>query len=354
MTLFSQSLPWPAESPFSDSYGYTWKTNSASNGPVFNWIDITQIGTEINGLSDDNTVGPISIGMDFPFYWVTRDQIWIGDNGYISFSSGIPIASNANGFPLIPTHDDTDDILAPFMVDMDAGGNNNPTKVYTYFDSANQQFIVSYHDIPFFANNATGFAGANTFQIILNGQDSSITFQYLKQEGNWDPAYDGAPYPFVVGIENLTGNMGLMPTGIPIDVSSKPIDSTAVRFYPPKTPQFLIPDAEITWVENEESGGSFFPWRPSAAGPEPKHTAVALLTNSGLVDIDTPLYILAHYTNPRTGASLQRDTLPVAFLNQKESRYLIFKKPFYPSSAGNYSLEISILNPEDYSDLNYF
>ncbi|MCB0836646.1 MAG: hypothetical protein KDD99_08315, partial [Bacteroidetes bacterium] len=262
LIIQAQNLPWPAQSSFSDSYGYTWKTNSAPDGPDFQWIDITQIGDEVTGLADDNTVGPINIGMDFPYYWTRKNRIWIGDNGYISFSSGVPIASSATGFPLIPTHDNTDDILAPFLADMDAGGTNNPTKVYTWFDSLNQRFIVSYHDIPFFANNAVGFSGANTFQIILDGKDSTITFQYLKQTGIWDPAYNSALYPFVVGIENLTGNMGLMPTGVPITDNLRPVDSTAIRFYPPSKPKILVLDAAIDWVSNEENGGSFFPWSP--------------------------------------------------------------------------------------------
>ncbi|MEZ4847751.1 MAG: hypothetical protein R3B93_03810 [Bacteroidia bacterium] len=88
----------------------------------------------------------------------------------------MPIASSALGFPLIPTHDNTDDDTAPFLADIVQGVRIIPQRFITWFDSLNQRFIVSYHDIPFFANNAVGFSRAIPFQIILDGRNSTITF----------------------------------------------------------------------------------------------------------------------------------------------------------------------------------
>lgn len=346
-----QNLPWPAVSPFSDSYGYTWKTSSAPDGPQFEWVNITQVGDQVIGLGDDNTVGPIDMGMDFGFYWGSYRELWVGDNGYISFSSGVPVASSVTGFPLIPTHDETDNIIAPFMADMNANGSTNPAEVYTWLDSVNERFIISWVNMPFFSTNSLGFAGSNTFQIILNKADSTITFQYLELLGNWDPLYNQMPYPFMVGIENLSGNMGLMPAGIPVDASVRPVDSTAIRFYPPETPKILIADVEVSWVGNEADGGIFLPYGPSANPPG--HPLVAQVTNSGLVDIESTVLVSATVKDPgKNNEVLYADTLPIAGLLVAESRYLVFNKWFKPPRGGNFSLEVAIANPVEYGDLN--
>ena len=74
-----------------DNFGYTWKSSAASGGPSFSWYDISIIGTQVNGLSDDNVVGPFPMS-GFQYYTSTPTNFFIGSNGYISFSS-VNIAS---------------------------------------------------------------------------------------------------------------------------------------------------------------------------------------------------------------------------------------------------------------------
>ena len=81
-------LPQPCDSgALPDDYGYTWVDNDNGGSPVYNWVDITGTGVLVEGLADDNAVGPFNIGFDFPFYWYMVDHFYIGSNGYISFSS---------------------------------------------------------------------------------------------------------------------------------------------------------------------------------------------------------------------------------------------------------------------------
>ncbi len=52
-----------------DAYGYTWKSSQHTvNPPGYSWFDITQIGTQVTGLSDDNVVGPFTASSGFSFY----------------------------------------------------------------------------------------------------------------------------------------------------------------------------------------------------------------------------------------------------------------------------------------------
>ncbi|HRH38500.1 MAG TPA: hypothetical protein PK760_09150, partial [Flavobacteriales bacterium] len=55
-----------------DAYGYIWKDSNEPGGPVFNWIDITTTGTLIQGLADDNVVGPFVMQTDMQYYWYGR------------------------------------------------------------------------------------------------------------------------------------------------------------------------------------------------------------------------------------------------------------------------------------------
>ena len=41
-----------------DAYGYTWVDNDNGGSPDYNWIDISGNGVEVEGLADDNVVGP--------------------------------------------------------------------------------------------------------------------------------------------------------------------------------------------------------------------------------------------------------------------------------------------------------
>ena len=70
-----------------DAYGYTWVDSDNGGSPDFSWIDIPGSGVLVEGLADDNTVGPFDIGFNFPYYWYTVNSFYDGSNGYISFSS---------------------------------------------------------------------------------------------------------------------------------------------------------------------------------------------------------------------------------------------------------------------------
>ena len=39
----------------------------------------------VEGLGDDNIVGPFNVAPAFDYYWYSVDKIWIGSNGYVGF-----------------------------------------------------------------------------------------------------------------------------------------------------------------------------------------------------------------------------------------------------------------------------
>ena len=73
LATFVAQAQVPAGTP--DAYGYVWYDNTdLVNGPTYNWIDITTVGTQVVGLSDDNVIPTsqvtgIQLGFNFQYYW---------------------------------------------------------------------------------------------------------------------------------------------------------------------------------------------------------------------------------------------------------------------------------------------
>lgn len=219
-----------------DEYGYTWKDNDDPGGPAFQWVDIAGVGTPVAGLGDDNSVGPFAIGFEFPYYWYRVDKFWIGSNGWISFSSG---QNFAHPFAELPFANLPNDLLACLSGDIDftKGG----TCLY-YTSPGRDSLVVSYLEVPEFYGGST----RHTCQIILNRADSTITFQYGEQVGNFGL---GGSNAFSMGIENVTGTIGL--SYFYNDRQTPPpdpppfADSTVIVFIPPESTTYVVHDVGI-------------------------------------------------------------------------------------------------------------
>lgn len=224
-----------------DAYGYLWKDSNEPDGPVFNWIDITNTGTLVTGLGDDNRIGPFVMETDMPFYWYGRKLFWVGSNGYIAFNG---VGNLASPFPAIPTAGGVNDHLAAMGSDLNFSGVGNPGRCY-WFDETDRT-IISWVGVPFWSPSAPSYTGSNSFQIILDKTDSTITFQYLQQTGltqNND---------LVIGIESVAGSIGLQHSN---DVY--PATNYAIRFYMPPSSTLEVKDATVNWSTAVGSGGVF-------------------------------------------------------------------------------------------------
>lgn len=259
----------PADTP--DAYGYYWRDTATTNGPTFDWIDIATMGTDEPGLSDDNVIGPINLGMNFKFYWNTYDKIYIGSNGYIAFDN-VNVASTTIGFPACPSNNGKNNLIAGFMCDLAFGYAGSNAKCYTYKDVAANRFIITFENVPFWTDNAQNFDGSNTFQYVLDGNDNSITVNYLSQQGVWNSGYNTVTNPAVIGIENSTGQYGLFVA------KTYYKDSTTVKYYPPAVAGVNVTDASPVNIQNPNSQAFF-------QKPKGCIELESLVGNTGNVDI---------------------------------------------------------------------
>jgi len=169
-----------------DGFGYRWIDSDELGGPVFDWVEISGMGTPVF-LGNDGSV-QVPLPFVFSFYGEDKTQVLISANGYLTFGT--------NGFDFsndpIPDPSSPNDFIAAFWDDLYPGGGGS---VYYYSDAANDRFIVEYQNVPLLSGG-----GPYTFEVILNS-NGTILLQYLTM---------GTPVTgSTTGIENGDGTDGL-------------------------------------------------------------------------------------------------------------------------------------------------
>lgn len=302
-----------------DTFGYTWldSDTTAPGAPVFNWIPIQGVGTRVTGLLDDNVVGPFPIGFDFPYYWYTVNSFYIGSNGYISFGDNFNAASP---FKSVPDPGRPNNVLAPLMSDLDFSVGNG--KCWYWTNNNSDTLIIEYDSVRFWSQS--GGTGNNTFQIILSQPDSTIIFQYREQEG--DP-YNGwtGDSTNSIGIENVTGIVGLRYLFEGQPQSNRPHASLAVKFTPPESSAYQVHDVGIYAALSENSGGVFI-----YNGDE--LTPWAKVKNTGnQPEVNFPVCGLIKTS---TGTTIYADTLQASSMNPGQIDSMAFSPNWIASSNG--------------------
>ncbi|MFC2170380.1 carboxypeptidase regulatory-like domain-containing protein [Calditrichota bacterium] len=172
-----------------DNYGHTWIDNQEREGPEYDWIDISEGGTAVEDMGDDDFAGPFELPWEFNYYGIGYDEVYICSNGYLRFGGGSTSANNTN----IPSRDDPDNIIALFWVDLD------PSEEGTiYYGTDEEDNWICQFDNVYDNTNDDNL----TAEIILR-ENGEIYFQY-----NIVPWLDMEP-DVSIGIENIDGSAGL-------------------------------------------------------------------------------------------------------------------------------------------------
>lgn len=313
LTLFGLLLPLAsmAAQGGPDTYGYTWKDSNEPGGPVFNWIDITGTGFQVTGLADDNVVGPFAMNTNMPYYWYDRKDVWVGSNGYIAFNS----TNIASPFPNIPQAGGANDYIAGLAADLCFTGAGNPGQMWVY--DTPDTTVFSWINVPFWSPTPPTWTGSNTFQIILNKVDSTITVQILQQTGltqNND---------LLMGIECISGDIGLQHSA---DVY--PVGNYAVRYYAPQVPLMAITDGAVRYLGEVGSRGKTLQ-RNGAAYP-----LVMQVRNTGNQPL-TNVTAMAQVFNPNNTIAVS-DQLVIGSLVPGADSLITFPIAFAPVVAGTH------------------
>jgi subtilisin family serine protease len=169
-----------------DLFGYRWTDSDQPGGPVFDWVEISTIGTPLPMRFLDENFGPVPIGFPFSFYGHVFTELRTCTHGWLSFTNTSTQFSNQ---PL-PNSGAPENLIAAFWDDLNFSGVQ---RAFSYNDGS--RLIIEYKDVP-----RTAGGGPFTFETILY-PNGTIVFQYLTV----GPFADGA----TVGIQNATRDDGL-------------------------------------------------------------------------------------------------------------------------------------------------
>ena len=172
-----------------DAFGYTWIDSNEPDGPVYNWVELSGIGTDLNFTGDDQIV-PVALPWNFSYYGNTYTSVAVSANGNLHFSADTLDYGNRQ----IPHGRLPNAMMAVFWDDL-SPQNGNGT-IWSYNDVANSRFIVQYDEVPRFSSG-----GPYTFEVILY-QSGRIVMQYQSMLGT---RLNEAS----IGIENANGTDGL-------------------------------------------------------------------------------------------------------------------------------------------------
>ncbi len=198
--------------PRAENFG--WLDSDTPGGPIFDWLDISEIGTVVP-LGDDQWAGPFDIGFVFPFFEEAFGEFYLSSNGWLSFSQ--PTDSDFSNEHL-PSPSAPKNLIAMFWDDL-----NPSTSGDVWVHSDGRRLVVSYVNI-----SRYGSGGPYTFQAILTA-NGNFTLQ--------DQAMLGTRLnEATIGIQNADGGQGGS-VGMTVAHNEQYVhDDLAVRFEPPARP----------------------------------------------------------------------------------------------------------------------
>ncbi|MFK7971458.1 MAG: T9SS type A sorting domain-containing protein [Bacteroidia bacterium] len=150
-------------------------------------------------LGDDAVSGALSIGFDFEFYCNTYQNIYIGSNGWVSFTSW-PDAYYDND--PIPTSTQVNNMIALAWDDLDPSSGGS-IEYFTTGTAPNRKLIVNFLNIQHYNCNSC----LVTSQLVLEEGSNSIELHNTRIDS------DGNNATITQGIENSTGTRGVFVPG---------------------------------------------------------------------------------------------------------------------------------------------
>lgn len=330
-----------------DLFGYRWldSNDTTPGAPVFNWVDIPSRPDAVRLYlpRDDDLSVSIPMEFNFHFYWTNFSNLKIHTNGHVTFNnfSGLALCLDNIATP----GGQADNFIAPFLGDLTFADNYAPTFVNPgeiwYWTNRNDSMVVSWINAPFWrrpgAGVPTDFWGSNTFQLILTAADSGITFQYQHTNpATW--ATDSiCVNNMLIGIENLTGNIGLAAYSDEI-----PPDTTdyAIKYLYPAVPGVVTPDPAPVWNENPDNQAQFIM-------PGLSTELITQISNLGNQNLTSNTRIFGRVTPLDPLNVLWADTLDLPSIGVGSDTIMTFPDSLTLASYGQYYYKVRIINPDD-------
>ncbi len=227
-----------------DNTGYIFIDNEEDNGPEYDWIDITETGTVVTGILDDNHVGPFDIDFDFPFYGVEYNQFWIQSNGVISFFGTYVSLTNLS----MPTTT-YGAMIAWFWDDLNPSGGNGTVYYQNMTHNNHDVLVLTYENYREFGNTGRVTAQVQLYDngaiyilydALTDGIDITSCTIGIQGDGEngLEYLYNNTPagYPYEDLALMFTNGQGVISGTVTDDATDDPIEDAEV----------------ILWTEDQE------------------------------------------------------------------------------------------------------
>ncbi len=155
-------------------------------------------GTIVGGLSDDNVVGSFPIGFTFNFFGVDYTNFYVGSNGFVTFSAGMP--SGCCSGQVLPSASTPNNLIALSWNDLypPAGGS---VRYQTTGVAPNRILIVDYTTI----GHCCSFTDVVTTQAKIYETTNCVEVHVTAQPRTYGN--------HTIGIENVSGTLAYAPPG---------------------------------------------------------------------------------------------------------------------------------------------
>jgi hypothetical protein len=220
------ALNWSSsEALFQETYmgaalgPWRWIDSREPDGPVFNWKDISAIGTQLTFPANDSNLGPYALGFTFPFYGTNFTQLRVSANGWISFTSSISNSYSYSNQSLPGASTTPENLLAIWWDDLNPTIAGSNVRIWTNnADSA----VVSFQSVPSFSGG-----GLYNFEVILES-NGRVTYQY----GSMGTSRLNSS---TIGMQNAGRTRGITVNYNSIYIA----DNTAIKFCPSQAVQTI-------------------------------------------------------------------------------------------------------------------
>ncbi|MFQ6609441.1 MAG: trypsin-like peptidase domain-containing protein [Fidelibacterota bacterium] len=190
-----EAAPFQNPGTGSDAFGHYWADSDDEPDLTFDWIDISDVGTQIEFTHNDQAPpDPVDIGFEFPFYGTNYTQCRINPNGWVGFGLDNTGWDNGN----IPSPSAPAPAIFGFWDDLNPvnSGNENGSG-YVYYHGNENRFVVWFDHVIHWPVN---YDGTYNFQFVLY-PDGRIQLNYNTMDGDIDSG--------TIGIQNETGTDGI-------------------------------------------------------------------------------------------------------------------------------------------------
>ncbi len=213
-----------------DAYGYIFRDSEEESGPEYEWVDISGVGTAIDGTGDDGSAGPFELGQFFPFYGAEYTEFWVNSNGFINFTEDL--SGHYSNYS-IPSSNDPNNAIYPFWDDL----HEQDGTIYYYYDEEAGCTRIQYDH---WGHHSEVTAWAYFQAALFN--DGRIIFYYNDFSEDWTVNSE------TIGIESADGESALM-VSFNMDPENYPYAGLAIEF------SQTDPDATITGIITDAETG---------------------------------------------------------------------------------------------------